>query len=239
MVKKLVVVEEEGGSMHLIDLSVGFVGSTAIVGNSIPLGVGLGLSLKLKKEKSIAATFFGDGSTEEGVFYESVNFAVVKELPVLFICENNFYSVYSPLKVRQPKDRKIYKMVEALGLKSSIVDGNNVEASHLATKHAVDYVRTHSKPFFLELTTYRWREHCGPSYDNHIGYRTEEEFENWKKKDPISCYEKKLIKSKEISQSKLSKINNQISEQVDKCFDFAINAPYPNEENAYKDLFSE
>lgn len=227
-----------GGSMHLIDLSVGFVGSTAIVGNSIPLGVGLGLSLKLKKNNNIAVTFFGDGSTEEGAFYESVNFAVVKELPVLFVCENNFYSVYSPLKVRQPRDRKIFKMAEALGLKSAIVDGNDVEASHLASKHAVDYIRKYNKPFFLELTTYRWREHCGPSYDNHIGYRTEKEFEEWKERDPILSYEKKLIKNGEISQSQILELNNEILEKVDKYFDFAIKAPYPNEENAYKDLFS-
>ena len=98
----------KGGSMHLIDRSVGFEGSTAIVGNTIPIGVGLGLSLKLDSKNAVSVIYCGDGSVEEGVFYESVNFAVTKKLPVLFVCENNSYSVYSPLKVRQPKGRKIH-----------------------------------------------------------------------------------------------------------------------------------
>lgn len=228
----------KGGSMHLIDLKAGFVGSTAIVGNSIPVGVGLGLSLKLKNSNNISVTFFGDGSTEEGSFYESVNFAVVKELPVLFICENNFYSVYSPLSVRQPNDRKIYKMTEGLGIESAIVDGNDVEASYNATRNAVNYIKKKNKPYFLELTTYRWREHCGPSFDNNIGYRTEAEFNEWKKKDPISSFEKKLIQNGEISTEKISLINKQILAKVNKSFDFALNAPFPKEENAYKDLFA-
>ena len=104
-----------GGSMHLIDTSVGFMGSTAIVGNTIPVAVGLALEKKLTRKKSIACVFFGDGATEEGAFYESVNFAIIHSLPILFICENNLYSVYSGLEVRQPVDRKIYKMVRAMG----------------------------------------------------------------------------------------------------------------------------
>ena len=107
-----------GGSMHLIDKSVGFMGSTAIVGNTIPVAVGLGLSLKLKKEDGLSCVFFGDGAIEEGAFYESINYAVVHKLPVLFICENNLYSVYSGLTVRQPQGRKIYEMVDAMGIQT-------------------------------------------------------------------------------------------------------------------------
>ncbi len=118
------------------------------------------------------------------MFYESVNFAVLQKLPVLFICENNLYSVYSPLKVRQPEGRKIHEMVEAIGCKSNDGDGNNADEIYSLMKSAVEFVRTGKGPYFLELYTYRWREHCGPNYDNDIGYRTEEEFESWKLKDP-------------------------------------------------------
>ena len=115
----------KGGSMHLIDQEVGFMGSTAIVGGTIPVGVGLGLSIQLKKTDQVSCVFLGDGSVEEGVFYESVNFAVVKKLPVVFICENNFYSVYSPLSVRQPEGRSISKMVKAMGAQVYNCDGND------------------------------------------------------------------------------------------------------------------
>ena len=118
--------------MHLIDREVGFEGTTAIVGNSIPVGVGLGLALQAKKMKNVSVIFLGDGAIEEGAFYESANFAAVRNLPVLFVCENNLYSVYSPLNVRQPKNRKIYQMVQGMGIKSIIVDGNNVEAVYKA-----------------------------------------------------------------------------------------------------------
>jgi pyruvate dehydrogenase E1 component alpha subunit len=227
-----------GGSMHLIDRTVGFMGSTAIVGNSIPVGVGLGLSIQLKKTKQVAITYFGDGATEEGAFYESVNFAVVRKLPVLFLCENNFYSVYSPLSVRQPAQRKIYEMAAALGLETAIADGNNIEKTYAATAVAVEKMRNGGGPFFLELTTYRWREHCGPSYDNHIGYRTTEEFEEWKMKDPIYNYEQKLLAKGDITENELSSMNQRVLEDVNSAFDFAENAPFPVEEFAYTGLYA-
>ena len=107
-----------GGSMHLIDLKKNFLGSTAIVSNSIPVGVGYAFSKKLKKSNSRVCIFLGDAGTEEGVFYESANFAALKNLPVVFFCENNKYSVYSNLSKRQPKNRKIFKMVKSLGIES-------------------------------------------------------------------------------------------------------------------------
>jgi TPP-dependent pyruvate/acetoin dehydrogenase alpha subunit len=227
-----------GGSMHLIDRSVGFMGSTAIVGNSIPVGVGLGLSLQLKKTKQVSITYFGDGATEEGAFYESVNFAVVRKLPVLFLCENNFYSVYSPLSVRQPAQRKIYEMAAAMGLNTAIADGNNIEETYVATAAAIEEMRNGGGPFLLELTTYRWREHCGPSYDNHIGYRTNEEFEEWEKKDPIYNYEKKLLEKGDITENEIISMNQRVLEEVNSAFDFAENAPFPDEDFAYTGLFA-
>ena len=167
--------------MHLIDESVNFMGSTAIVGNSIPIGVGLSFACKLDKTKQISAIFLGDGATEEGVFFESANFCAVKETPALFICENNLYSVYSPLSVRQPDSRQIFKMVESLGLKSYSADSRNIKDCLSTFKSSVDYVRSERKPAFIEISAYRWREHCGPNYDNDLSYRQRKNFKNGKK----------------------------------------------------------
>ena len=116
--KKTGCAKGKGGSMHLIDKNVGFFGTSAIVAHNIPVGVGMALSIKNKKKKEIVIIYLGDGAVEEGVFFESINFAIIKKLPVLFVCENNFYSVYSHLKKRQPENRKIYKMVNSMLIKS-------------------------------------------------------------------------------------------------------------------------
>ncbi len=226
-----------GGSMHLTDKSVGFVGSTAIVGNSLPIGTGLALSLQLKKSKQIAAIFFGDGCIEEGAFYESVNFAVVRNLPALFVCENNLYSVYSPLSVRQPAGREIYKMVQGLGMTSSIVDGNDIEAAYEAALAAVRHVRAGNGPFFLELTTYRWREHCGPNFDNDIGYRTEEEFQGWKAHDPVGVYEKLLLKRGHLDLPQAAALHAKLDAKVQADFNFAETSLFPDPSEAFSDEF--
>lgn len=227
-----------GGSMHLIDLSAGFVGSTAIVGNSIPIGVGLGLSLQLKQSTDISVIFFGDGSTEEGVFYEAVNFSIVRNLPVLFVCENNLYSVYSPLSVRQPSGRKIYEMVAAMGITTMYADGNDVEVTYQAAQEAINFVRSGKGPFFLELSTYRWREHCGPNYDNNIGYRSESEFLDWKKRDPIAGYAEKLIKNNLLDSIEYLNMQNQIDDQINEAFEYAKNSPYPLSKEAFEGLYA-
>jgi len=154
----------KGGSMHLIDKTVGFMGSTAIVGGTIPIGVGLALSIKLQASKQVSCIFLGDGAIEEGVFYESVNFAVLKKLPVLFICENNFFSVYSPLKVRQPDNRKIFEMVAAMGCPAFYGNGNNPLEVFDKINSILPLIRTGNGPYFFEFETYRWREHCGPNF---------------------------------------------------------------------------
>ena len=222
----------KGGSMHLIDESVGFMGSTAIVGNTIPIGVGLGLSISLKQSNQVSCVFFGDGAVEEGAFYESVNLKKKKKLPVLFLCENNFYSVYSPLKVRQPQGRSIAEMVKGLGLPSDSGDGNDVEEVYIKTNKAVEQIRTGFGPFFLEFFTYRWREHCGPNYDNDIGYRTEEEYLNWKEKDPVETYKNKLIQNG-WSKKECMSLEDNIFKEIQKAFEFAENSPFPEQKEAY------
>lgn len=222
-----------GGSMHLIDESVGFKGSTAIVGNTIPIGVGLALSIQLGGSDQVSCIYIGDGSTEEGVFYESVNFAAVRGLPVLFLCENNLYSVYSSLSVRQPKDRKIYEMVKALGIESSHGDGNHVDEVFNIGKNAIDKIRETGKPQFLEFSTYRWREHCGPNYDNNIGYRSEDEFEEWKKKDPILRLRNKL----NIGEAENNKMVETIKSEINEAFEFAENSAFPDENTMYNYIY--
>ncbi len=227
----------KGGSMHLIDQEVGFMGSTAIVASTIPVGVGLGLSLQLKQSDNVSAVFFGDGATEEGVFYESLNFAALKKLPVLFVCENNLYSVYSPLSVRQPFMRKIYKIAESMGVKSDYGDGNNALEVYERIKDAVDYIRSGSGPYFLEFATYRWREHCGPNYDNNIGYRTQEEFLFWKEKDPVENLHKLLVEKGILDKAQDAKIDAEIQSEIEEAFKFAKSSPFPDIEEINTDIF--
>ena len=211
--------------MHLIDKDVSFMGTSAIVGNSIPLGVGLGLSAKLKSTNQISCIYLGDGAIEQGVFYESINFAILKKLRVLFICENNLYSVYSPLSVRQPKNRKISHMVNGMGINSLECDGNDVISCRKTLKSVIPDIRENSSPFFIEFKTYRWREHCGPNFDNDIGYRTIEEFEVWKKKDPIEFLKQSLIIEDVFVKKELDQIKKSIENEINQVFINAEKAP--------------
>ena len=167
-----------GGSMHLIDKNCGFLGSTPIVGSTIPIAAGAALTAKLKHIDNLTVVFFGDGACETGVFHETLNFAATKRLKMLFVCENNLYSVYSPLKVRQPTNRSLSDLAEGHGIKTSFVNGNDLEEVIRGSSDIIDYIKSESKPAFFELETYRWLEHCGPNYDNNIGYRSEKESTN-------------------------------------------------------------
>jgi len=226
-----------GGSMHLIDQSVNFMGTTAIVGNSIPIGVGLGLASKLENEQRISCVFIGDGAIEEGVFYEAANFAAVKKLPVLFICENNLYSVYSPLLVRQPLGRKIHKMVAAMGLSTSASDSSSAKVTLEIIQSAVEYVRNGNGPHFVELATYRWREHCGPNFDNDLSYRSEDEFLAWKERDPLEHLKNELLLENILSRDELDKLIINLEQEVESAFLFAESAPFPQLKEAYLDEY--
>jgi len=216
-----------GGSMHLTDLNVGFIASTAIVANSIPLAVGNALHQKLNKQAALTVSYFGDGATEEGVFYESVNFALLKFLPVLFVCENNKYSVYSSLSVRQPKNRKIYKLAEGLGVRAFKADGNDVFDTFCATEQAVAYIRENKGPAFIEFDTYRHRAHCGPDFDDDLNYRPPKELNSWLNKDPIIRLEKELSTTPDwpkIQKQAKKKFESEIAQ----AFKLAEEAPYPD-----------
>ncbi len=228
----------KGGSMHLIDLSVRFMGSTAIVGNSIPIGVGLGLSVQLKNDDDVSCIFLGDGAVEEGVFFESLNFAAVKNLPVLFICENNLYSVYSSLKVRQPENRNIAKMVEAFGVKSVQADGNDAESVYATLLSALSEIRQGGGPKFVEFSTYRWREHCGPFFDDDLGYRSKEEIAFWKERDPIALLTTRLRNEFAGLDMALEGDLANFKLEIDEAFEFAEDSPFPEPAEAYKGVFA-
>jgi len=228
----------KGGSMHLIDLAVNFMGTSAIVGNSIPVGVGLALSAQLKETDQISCVFLGDGAVEEGVFYESVNFAAVRKLPVLFICENNLYSVYSPLAVRQPEGRSIAKMVEAMGIEVATGAASDLMLCNQILKDAVNAVRAGQGPYFLEFGTYRWREHCGPNFDNDIGYRAQDEFLAWQDRDPLTHLERALNQSEPEVQLEVDEIKLSIKAELQSTFQIAEAAPFPAALEAYQDVYA-
>lgn len=174
-----------GGSMHLIDRECGFEGATAIVGNTIPIANGIAMSQKLSKKDNITVVCLGEGATEEGVFYEALNLASLKKLPVIFFVENNKYSVYSPLNVRQSENRSIINIAKAHGIETFAGDGNKVKEVLDVCRMATVHARKKCEPCLIELSTYRFLEHCGPNNDDHLHYRPKEELAYWSKNDVI------------------------------------------------------
>jgi len=229
----------KGGSMHLVDLTVNYLGSTPIVGGTIPVATGVAFGIKLKKIKGkVAVIFLGDAATEEGVFSESLNFAALKKLPIVFVSENNLYSVYSPLSVRQPEERDNVKLAKAYGIFSDRGNGNDVEEVSRITVKAVEYARAGKGPVFLELSTYRFREHCGPNYDNDLGYRTQKEFRAWLKKCPLENYEKMLLKNGLLDERKIAAMKEKMQAEIDDAVVFAKNSPFPDIKEIMSDVYS-
>ncbi|MBI4283916.1 MAG: thiamine pyrophosphate-dependent dehydrogenase E1 component subunit alpha [Chloroflexi bacterium] len=229
----------KGGSMHLVDLSVGFLGATPIVGSTIPIAVGTALGSVMRGEKRVTVIFFGDAAAEEGAFHESLNFAALKRLPVVFVCENNLYSVYSPLSVRQPEGREIFELAKGQGVESYQGDGNDVTEVYALAKQAIDKARQGSGPTFLEFKTYRWREHCGPYYDNDLGYRTEGEFQEWQERCPVDTLKERLLGDGLISQKDIDGLGNKLQAEVDEAIVFAKESPFPQPEELVKHLYAD
>ena len=225
-----------GGSMHLVDKDKGFMGSSSIVGNSIPLGVGLGLSLKLKKSKNLSIVFLGDAAVETGAFFESINFSILKKLPVVFICENNLYSVYTSLKDRQPKNRKIYKMVSGLGIKSYFFDGAKPFSFFKKLEKILQITRKKSEPCFIEFSTYRHLEHCGPFNDDDLRYRPKKELEEWLKKDPYLNLKSILEKNIKLKK-RIEGIEKKNVRFVNSSFLFAEKSSFPTKKSLKKNVY--
>lgn len=220
-----------GGSMHLIDPENGMMGSAPIVAGTISLALGGALSSQIRDDKRVTVSFFGDGATNEGVLFESLNFASLKKLPIIFVCENNYYTTHMPISECRP-DRNITDIAKSFGIQNACVDGNDVLSVFETANKAVEDCRNGHGPFFIEALTYRLRGHVGPD-DNiqgtHTDIRPPEEVEMWKKKDPILNFEKQLMKEGVISKFELSEIKEDIIHEVKGAHLFAKDCPYPDE----------
>ncbi len=219
--------------MHLVDPSVGMMGSAPIVAGTIPLALGAALAAKIRDDGRVSVSFFGDGATGEGALCESLNFAALKKLPILFVCENNFYSTHLPIdEIRV--SRRIFEIGIPFGEQTHRIDGNDVLEVHRAAMKAVDLCRRGKGPVFLECLTYRMHGHVGPD-DNiqgtHTDIRPPAEVEKWHRKDPIRRLERHLLKNRIASAGELKEIRDGADAEVLDAHDFARRSPYPKGED--------
>ena len=225
-----------GGSMHLVDTSVGVLGTSSIVGGCIPIATGAALGSVLKKDNRVSVAFFGDAAVEEGVIYESINFAMLKKLPVVYVCENNFYSVFSHLSKRQAKD-DIYRRFEGLSIPGYRVDGNNVIEVYCMAKKVIDNARRGGGPSFIECRTYRLRDHHGTGSGIEVGYRTQEEVDEWAAKCPVRNFERFLVEQNIMTASEIEEFAAAIDREVEETFKSAQASPLPDEDNVLEYLY--
>ena len=228
----------KGGSMHLIDLAAGFLGAVPIVGSTISIGVGTALSSVLEGEPRLTVIFFGDGATEAGVFHESLSFAAIHKLPVVFVCENNLYSVLSPMSVRHPEDREIVRLAEGEGVWSRQGDGNDPDIVHALAGQAIAHARSGEGPALIELKTYRWLEHCGPLDDQHLGYRPAGEFEAWMARDPVKLYRDRCREHGVADEGDIAAMVAAITTEIDEAVAFAKASPFPTRDQLTAHLYA-
>jgi pyruvate dehydrogenase E1 component alpha subunit len=228
-----------GGSVHLTDRKTCFVVSSAIVGQTIPLAVGSALSFTMDGARDVAVAFLGDAAPEEGVFYESLNFAAIHRLPVLFICENNFYSVEAPLSVRQPAGTTLSARANAFSVEAQQIDGNDVFAVHATATDAVARLRDGAGPVFLECTTYRWREHVGPMFDDELGrtYRSRQELETWMARCPVATTRQRLIDEDAASEADCAAWEEQARSEIDAAVTEAQAGPWPDPAHLFDHVY--
>lgn len=220
----------KGGSMHLIAPAAGMMGASAVVGTTIPNAVGYAYAVKQRRQNAIVASFFGDGATEEGVFSESLNFAVLKKLPILFVCENNQYAIHTHQRQRQGNP-DICGRARAFGLPTARIDDNNVLALYERSREIVTKIRSGFGPWFLEVMTYRWTEHVGPGEDFHLGYRTADEAQSWRENDPVRSL------AQTINPVVRERIEEEIEAEIADAFAFAEESAFPEAEDLYADVF--
>ncbi len=226
-----------GGSMHLIDNSVNVNAAVPIVGSTIPIGVGKAWANKLKKNNNIVVIFFGDGASEEGVFLESLDFAALHNLKVLFVCENNNYSVYSRINKRQNVKRKIFEIARSIGVESLKLRDHDLITVYKKSRDILKKIRKKNKPYFLEIDTYRSLEHCGPDDDDKLLYRPKFEINKWKKNCQIKKYEKFLVRKKILTNNYIEKLKNLISSEINEAFEYSYKSKFPGKEYIYKDIY--
>ena len=225
-----------GGSMHLFAPDVGFYGTSGIVGPSILLASGAGYTAKLEGSDKIGVSFFGDGASNNGVFHEGINMATAWQLPVIFVCENNLYATEVAFNYAS-KSENIASRAAGYGLPGVVVDGNDVLAVYQAANHAVERARSGEGPTLIECQTYRTRPHAEGM--NDVGYRTQEEIEKWKERDPIELWKKRLLENGVADEKEIGKMESELLKTVDDAIQFARQSPMPDPSDIFDHLFSQ
>lgn len=226
----------KAGSMHLVDMKRGILGASAVVGTTIPIAAGYAFSLQQEAKKTghqrIVVSLFGDGATEEGCFPETLNFAAIKKLPVIFICENNRLAIHSPLQNRWASEH-ICERVSTYGIRTHKVDNADVFKLHTIMTEEIANIRQGiSGPVFIEVETYRWLEHVGPTNDHHENYRCQQTFENWKTNDQIEKLGAMLPTA--LRQA----IDADITQKIMEAAEFAAKSPYPDAKELYSHVYA-
>lgn len=224
----------KGGSMHIADLDKGNLGANGIVGGGIPLAVGAALTSKMKQKGYVVLCFFGDGATNEGSFHESLNLASIWKLPVVFFCENNQYgmsgSVKEMVNIENLADRAV-----AYGIPGKVVDGNNILEVMEVTHEAVEHARSGKGPVLIEAKTYRWKGH---SKSDARKYRTREEEQEWRKKDPIKRFKEYLIDKGLLTEEKAEQLREEAFQEIEDAVKYAESSPEPAIESLLEDVYA-
>ncbi len=226
--------KSKGGSMHLADVAHGVMGASAVVATTIPHAVGYAYAMKHLRRDVITVSFFGDGATDEGVFYESLNFAALKSVPVIFLCENNSYAIHTHISRRQSRPDNLVERVRTYGIPAERIEGNDVLKIHERVEMAVQALRrAGSGPFFFECMTYRWKEHVGPGEDYDLGYRSREEAEPWIVNDQVKCL------AQLVPPAEGQRIAARVEAEIQEAFAFAESSPFPEHGELFTDVFQE
>ena len=223
----------KGGSMHIFDKEVGFMGGHGIVGAQIPLGAGIGFAEKFKGTDNLCICYFGDGAIRQGAFHEALNMAMTWKIPTIFVVENNGYAMGTSV-ARTSNVRELYTLGEAYDIPSEAVDGMDVELVHEAVSRAAERARKGEGPSFLEFKTYRYRGH---SMSDPQKYRTKEEVAEWKLRDPIELIKDRMLTQKIATEEELEAIDARVKKQVDEAVKFAEESPWPKPEEAFEDIY--
>ena len=229
----------KGGSMHLADFDIGILGESGIVASALPVAVGAAMGSKMQNTDRVVISFFGDGASNQGACHEAMNLASIWKLPVIFLCENNQYAVTTSFK-ETVSTENVSDRASAYNMPGVLVDGQDVMAMHEATVHAVQRARAGEGPTLLEAKTYRYEDHSeGLNRILREPYRTEEEIEFWRQRDPIDIHSKWLLENDVASQGEIDKVQNDVYEAIDDALQFARESPYPDEADLFTDLFAD
>jgi TPP-dependent pyruvate/acetoin dehydrogenase alpha subunit len=224
----------KGGSMHVGDMRVGVLPAIAIVGGNAPIAAGAALAFKLQKSDRVAVCYFGDGAANEGAWHESLNAAAIWDLPVVYVCENNLYGASTSFQTVF-KIENVAQRASAYGMPGVVVDGNDVLAIYQAASQAVERARRGEGPTLVECMTYRL---CGHSRSDPRTYRSKEEEEEWKLRDPIVTFRDKLLASGQTNEDQLQVIEQEVEQSIQSAIDFAETSPTPVPEDVYTDVFA-